>query len=499
MLDVPRRLDQIITRIDRQGSRLESHISKPSFSERFPFASEEAYGLFKLAVSRLPEVDSSLLRQYSAVAFDSLLWAARKKNLSMLELLPQLKTLAEPTARPHATKSASPAALVSNQPQGLKVLFVTGMFPGIEHGGGLSVFDMIVELASRGHEVSLYTPEDRKDSTKTLELLKPHLKSYRIVQAGQFRASDYESWLRREDAQFDAIHYVWPNCASLIPSGRTWTRTSLFELIESCTRRCLIDIERFLGARRVEALERSVLELVTNWKLEQEAIAASDEVIALTDTDADFSSQVFGVSEVGIIPQGISQTFVLDRVAGDPDTSPSFGDQSAVFIGNYNHYPNKDGLLWFLNNVHDRVLAEVPSFKLVVAGAGDVTDIQAPLAAKRSVIFLGEVEDLVGTLQSGKVCLAPLISGAGIRGKVNQYSSVRRPTVSTRIGASGTPYQHEQSIMIADEPDKFASHIVRLLTDRNLYETIRSNANKVALENFSWKPLINNLENIYVR
>jgi len=114
-------------------------------------------------------------------------------------------------------------------------------------------------------------------------------------------------------------------------------------------------------------------------------------------------------------------------------------------------------------------------------------------------VFLGEVEDLVGTLQSGKVCLAPLVSGAGIRGKVNQYSSVCRPTVSTRIGACGTPYQHEKSIMIADDPNEFASHIVRLITDRSLYETIRSNANKVAIENFSWKPLINNLENIYVR
>lgn len=108
------------------------------------------------------------------------------------------------------------------------------------------MFDMIVELASRGHAVSLYTPEDRKGSAKTLDLLKPHLKSYRLVQQGSFRASDYQSWLRRENTKFDAIHYVWPNCATLIPAGRDWTRTSLFELIESCTRRCLIDIERFL-------------------------------------------------------------------------------------------------------------------------------------------------------------------------------------------------------------------------------------------------------------
>jgi glycosyltransferase involved in cell wall biosynthesis len=498
MLDIPRRLDQIITRIDRQSSRLESHISKPSFSERFPFTTHEAFVLFKQALARLPKEHTGLLQQHSAVAFDSLLWAARNRKMPMLELLSYLKALAEPPARIRLA-NATPPAKPKPEQQKLKVLFVTGMFPGVEHGGGLSVFDMIVELASRGHAVSLYTPEDRKGSAKTLDLLKPHLKSYRLVQQGSFRASDYQSWLRRENTKFDAIHYVWPNCATLIPAGRDWTRTSLFELIESCTRRCLIDIERFLGARHIHALERSTLELVINWKLEQEAIAASDEVIALTDTDAQFSSQVFGVAEVGIIPQGISQTFVLDRVQGEADIAPAFGDQSAVFIGNYNHYPNKDGLLWFLNNVHDKVLAEVPSFRLVVAGAGDIADIQTPLAAKSSVVFLGEVEDLVGTLQSGKVCLAPLVSGAGIRGKVNQYSSVCRPTVSTRIGACGTPYQHEKSIMIADDPNEFASHIVRLITDRSLYETIRSNANKVAIENFSWKPLINNLENIYVR
>ena len=468
-------------------------VTNPPFSIRYPKATEEAYEIFCAAVEKLPPQHAPNTRSLKSVVFDGFIWGARFHHRSIFDVLNTVRCLTRPTA-PKRRDEVPAERKVS----GLKLLFVTAMFPGAEHGGGLRVFDMITELADRGHSVSLYSPEDAGGSSKTLALLQSKLSSCRIVKPGSFSPADYAAWLSREGVHYDAIHYVWPYSSTLMPTGKQWTNNSVFELIESCTRRCLMDVERFIEEGRAESIEHGAFSLMMNWKLEHDAISSADRVIALTDTDAAFTSELFGVPSVDVVPQGISKTFVLDRVKEAGDAPPSFGEHSAIFLGNYNHYPNKDGLLWFLTHVHPKVIASVPSFKLVVAGAGNISDIKRRLTDTPGVVCLGEVEDLVGTLQSGKICIAPLISGAGIRGKVNQYSCVRRPTVSTRIGACGTPYRHEESIMIADEPEQFAQHIVKLLTDRQLYEKIRANASDVALEHFSWAPLIKNLEAIYV-
>lgn len=487
-----RRLAQLLRKATTVAKNAAQLVNNPPYSLRYPTATREALALFGSAIDKLPESDAALTKKLRSIVFDSYLWTIRTRRRSIFEVLDTLRTIAATTrSTPKLQRSAGEPST------NLNILFVTSMFPGAEHGGGLRVFDMMTELADRGHRVSLYSPEDFKGTTKTLDLVKGKLASYRIVKPGFFTPTDFAAWLSREAVHYDAIHYVWPHSSALMPAGRSWTKTSVFELIESCSRRCLMDLERFLAAGNAREVENASFSLLMNWKLEHDAISSADRVIALTDADASFTSHLFDVASVDVIPQGISKTFVLDRVNETGDNAPTFGEQSAVFIGNYNHYPNKDGLLWFLNHVHPKILAQLPSFKLIVAGAGDISSVKEKLDTTPAVTFLGEVEDLVNTLQSGKICIAPLISGAGIRGKVNQYSVVRRPTVSTRIGACGTPYRHEESIMIADDPNEFAQHVVKLLTDTKLYEKIRSNASDVALEHFSWAPLIKNLEAIY--
>lgn len=486
------RLKHSVKKLLLAGRRLAQDTVNQRLALHYPEACRDAFELVCRAAERLPEEQAPLTRRYLSALFDSYVWRCGRWNRSIFDVLKTAQTIST-----SITSDARIERKPRSEQEKLKILFVTSMFPGTEHGGGLRVFDMITELADRGHQVSLYSPEDFGGSTKTLDLLKGRLTSLRLVKPGSFLPRDLEPWLTREGVHYDAIHYVWPASSSLMPIGKKWARKSVFELIESCSRRCLMDLERYLQEGSPEGIDKAAFYLFENWKLEHDAISNADRVIALTDADATFTSKLFGIPQIEVIPQGISKTFILDHVSEAGDVAPSFGEHSAVFIGNYNHYPNKDGLKWFVSNVLPKVTAKVPSFKLIVAGAGDVSSIKGLLDNTPAIVFLGEVDDLVGTLQSAKICIAPLISGAGIRGKVNQYSCVRRPTVSTRIGACGTPYLHEESIMIADDPREFADHMIRLLGDNQLYEKIRSKASTVALESFSWGPIIRNLEAIY--
>ena len=92
------------------------------------------------------------------------------------------------------------------------------------------------------------------------------------------------------------------------------------------------------------------------------------------------------------------------------------------------------------------------------------------------------------------ICLCPLVSGAGLRGKVIQYSALRKATVSTTIGICGMPFKDNESIFIADAPGDFARKVVSLLRDTGLRTRISECAYKLAWDHFSWAIEIEKLE-----
>ena len=166
-----------------------------------------------------------------------------------------------------------------------------------------------------------------------------------------------------------------------------------------------------------------------------------------------------------------------------------------VFVGYFDHYPNRDAIAWYLREVHDAVRARVPGYRLRVVGRGD------PGAIRRddpSVLWVGAVEDLAAALRAGRVGVAPIVSGTGMRGKLNQYAAAFRPVVSTRLGAEGLPYTDGKDILIADSGAAFADAVVRLLGDDALWRRLASAARATATAAFDWAPHLAALEALHV-
>jgi glycosyltransferase involved in cell wall biosynthesis len=139
----------------------------------------------------------------------------------------------------------------------------------------------------------------------------------------------------------------------------------------------------------------------------------------------------------------------------------------------------------------------IPGYKLLAIGRGDIPKLRALAQDDPSIVFTGRVDSVVPEIRKAEVCIAPLISGAGLRGKINQYTTCGRPTVSTTIGAAGMPYVNGQSILIADQPKEFSKHMIELLRNETLRMKITAQAKKVLEEHFCWKRNIQQLETIF--
>ena len=189
---------------------------------------------------------------------------------------------------------------------------------------------------------------------------------------------------------------------------------------------------------------------------ERRAFAAYDRICAISPAEAQYLGTLTGRS-IGLVPHVVDTTAFRPR-AGDASGA------GVLFVGNYAHRPNGQGLAWFLEHVWPRVRAAAPSAGLDVVGPG----LSAPdreRVARAGGRPRGRVEDLVAAYRDAAVFVNPMRTGGGMRGKVLEAFACGGAVVSTSMGMEGVDARDGEHGQIADEPEGFAAAVMRYLAD----------------------------------
>jgi hypothetical protein len=133
--------------------------------------------------------------------------------------------------------------------------------------------------------------------------------------------------------------------------------------------------------------------------------------------------------------------------------------------------PNIDGLRWFARHVWPRVLARVPSARLLVTGEDPPEAVRR--FETRSIEFLGFVPDLSALYNRLRLTVVPIRYGSGVKLKAVESLQFGVPTVATTVGAEGIPVDVPGLIPIADDPAEFAEHVARLHENQDAWEAQR--------------------------
>jgi glycosyltransferase involved in cell wall biosynthesis len=91
--------------------------------------------------------------------------------------------------------------------------------------------------------------------------------------------------------------------------------------------------------------------------------------------------------------------------------------------------------------------------------------------------------------------VAPLRSGAGVKGKIGQAFEYFLPVITSKIGAEGMELIDNSNAILAESAEEFAASILSLYTDKLLWTHLQSNSEK-SLEPFSKEKLKTTLVDI---
>lgn len=144
-----------------------------------------------------------------------------------------------------------------------------------------------------------------------------------------------------------------------------------------------------------------------------------------------------------------------------------------LFIGGFQHRPNIDAVLFFLEEIYPLVRDRLPDTKFYIIGDKAPPEIVA-LASDR-IIVAGLQRNVRSFFESVRLSVSPLRFGAGIKGKINQSMAFGVPVVATSIAVEGMNLVDHEHVLVADEPKDFARALVELYESEELWKRLSRN------------------------
>ncbi len=208
-----------------------------------------------------------------------------------------------------------------------------------------------------------------------------------------------------------------------------------------------------------------------------------DHLLTMSGED---SAAVAGITTVPatVVANGVDTTLLTP--------SPLPGTPTALFTGTLDYPPNAEALRWLLEQVWPLVRRDRPDADLLVVGRGGPEDLIAKPGD--GVTIAGFVPEMQPWFDRAQVVLVPILSGGGTRLKVLDGLASGRPLVSTTAGAAGVTVVDGETIVIADEAERFAAETVALLCDPARAQAIGAAGRQLAERRYDWQAIGDVLE-----
>jgi glycosyltransferase involved in cell wall biosynthesis len=235
----------------------------------------------------------------------------------------------------------------------------------------------------------------------------------------------------------------------------------------------LIDFEEWLKMEFYEAKINSI----------------APKCIAISSVDKKVIERNGNSDNLGVIPNGVDLSYFKPQATRQERNS-------LIFVGSMDVVWNVDAVLYFYNKILPHVRKKIPDVKLYVVGANPARKIRS-LNRDTNIVVTGNVLDVRPFIAGSILSIVPMRAGAGIKNKILESMAMRKPVVSTTIGAEGIDVKENENILIADNPYDFAKNIIEILENDCLKNRLVENGYKLVRGKYDWVSVVDRLEKIY--
>jgi len=321
--------------------------------------------------------------------------------------------------------------------------------------GSLRMFQILKLLRALGHRVTFIPDNLAKRQSYAAELQKRGIEI--IYHPYVKRVRDY---LISHGSEFDVV--VLSRCEFArkhIADVRRYAPQAriIFDTVD-------LHFVREAGEARVTGDPEMQQKASETERLESELIDQSDETWTVSTSEQRLLQKKWPEKSIQVI----------SNIVDVPGSSTPFAlRRDWLFIGSFQHTPNVDAVLFFVQSIYPLVRAHLPEAKFYIIG--DKAPPEVVALASEKIVVTGLLKDPAPFFDSVKLSVAPLRFGAGVKGKINQSMAFGVPVVATSVAVDGTELRDRDEILVADEPEDFAQALIELYESEDLWNRLSEN------------------------
>ena len=329
-------------------------------------------------------------------------------------------------------------------------------------------FDKLPEKVRQLADIHLSFIDNRIKPIYALKNLLFSKESYHVV---RFISQDFERLLEKlcGEKEFDVIVFESVFVAPYLDIIRKYSRAKCI------LRQYNVEYEIWQSLAHIEKnpIKKWYLQVLSKRlkRFEITQLNKFDGLTCVTKQDANVFRALGCSKPIHIAPVGID----MQRLK--PDNS-HLEMPSLFHIGSMDWMPNQEAVVWFIENVWQKLSLQFPNLKFYIAGRN------MPDYFKKyhvgNIVVLGEVEDAIAFMQSKAIQIVPLFSGSGIRVKILEGMALAKCIVTTPLGVQGIEVENNKQLMIVSDTDSFIEAIILLINNPQKIEEMGASACELA-------------------
>lgn len=395
----------------------------------------------------------------------------------------------------------------------MNILFITPYPPNLIR---TRLRNFVIGLSARGHTIDVVAPYFSVDELKGVENLQNHgINQYFIklsktacqlrtllalfdkipLQQHYFVSRKLKQqisrlvWLRR----YDCIHIETFKVACSLPEnlGLNDTAPIVIDAVD-----CFSSLYEQFAMRIDNPLWKMIYAIESNRVLqfEKQTMKNFQYIITTTRREMLLLKKINGIKKIKSINNGVDLT--LFQPSSILKSKNRNREPVIAFSGKMNYVANSIAVIHFYNHIFPFIVKHIPNIKFKIVGAFPPKSIMN-LAKDRRIEVTGYVENVSDSISEAQVIIAPLISGAGIHNKILEAMAMVKPIVTTSLACKGLNVKTDRELLVADNPNDFASSVIKLLHNPILAQRMGLRAREYVEKHHRWEDKVGELEKIY--
>jgi glycosyltransferase involved in cell wall biosynthesis len=333
------------------------------------------------------------------------------------------------------------------------LLFIDYQVPSFDKdAGSVRMFEYLKIFLELGFKI-VFWPDNLHKSEPYTEILQ------QMGIEAVYGQQSFENYIKQFGNYFDIAYLSRPLAINYIPYLNKFSRA---KIIYDCQ-----DLH-FIREKRRGELEKdpAILKQAEEIKeIELTIMRNSSAVVVLSDKEKEILEEIDPNINVAILPYIQSAQDITKNFASKKDI---------IFIGGFNHKPNEDAVVWFIENIFPLIKKNITEARFIILGSNPTETITK--LKSEDIIVTGFIKNIDPYFQNAKVFVAPIRYGAGLKGKIIHAMSFGLPIVTTSIGAEGMNLAKNEIVKVADNPKDFAKKVIELYLSNELWKVYSDKA-----------------------